>query len=339
MKKRMTAILLTITLIVGALACPAGLAEARYTASTPLEDAGSAQIKNINRAAEAINGVRVESGERFSFNEIVGPRTKAKGYVAAENARGVSVTGGGVSQVATTLYLALLRMEEGVEFTQVSTYGSRFEDTYVSDGDKAVITDYSGGTDFSFVNRAGDMKIEMWASGSALNCVITVQDDGEGDQWFDDWDSAPPSAATYSARIDVGGDDGTRENVAQAARSVNGTQLESGDVFSFNEIVGPRTKKNGYGPGTNGRGARVTGGGVAQVASVLWLAVKQMDDVSIVEKSTYGKRYNQDYVESSADAIVTDYKSGKDFSFRYNGEGTVTIYTYVDGDTLCCDIS
>ena len=30
------------------------------------------------------------------------------------------------------------------------------------------------------------------------------------------------------------------------------------------------------------------------------------DDVSILEKSTYGERYNQNYVRSSADAIVTE---------------------------------
>ena len=338
MKKRMTAILMALTLLIGALGCPAGLAEARYTASTSLEDASSRQVKNIRLAADAIDGVEVEYGETFSFNEIVGPRTKSEGYVSAENARGVTVTGGGVAQVATTLYLALLRLGDQVEFTRLSTYGPRYQDTYVSDGSKAVLTDYSGGTDFAFVNRAGEMTLEMWASDSALNCVITVED-RDDDAWFDDWSDAPVGTRTVSARIPIGGDSDTRENVVLAAQSVDGVRLEGGDVFSFNEIVGPRTKKYGYGPGTNGRGIRVTGGGVAQVASVLWLAVRQMDDISIVEKSTYGKRYNQDYVDSSADAIVTDYKEKKDFSFRYNGDGAITFHTYVDGDDLCCDVS
>ena len=340
MKKRIAAILLALTFIIGAPGCPAGLAEARYTASTPLDDAGDNQIRNIRLAAEAVNGAEVAYGETFSFNETVGPRTRAEGYVSAENARGVKVTGGGVSQVATTLYLALLRLGDQVAFEELSTYGSRFEGAYVSDGGKAVITDYSGGTDFAFVNRAGRMSIEMWASDTALNCVVTVGDeDGEGDGWFDDWDDAPASTGDVAVSIPIGGDEGTRENVALAARSVNGTRLESGDVFSFNEIVGPRTRKYGYGSGTNGRGARVTGGGVAQVASALWLAVKQMDDVAVIEKSTYGKRYNQDYVDSSADAIVTDYKGKKDFSFRYKGEGGVTLRTYVSGDRLYCEIA
>lgn len=351
MKKRIGAWILILTLIVGALAVPAALAEARYTASTSLENASSNNRRNIERAAASINGARVDSGGRFSFNATVGPRTKANGYVAAENARGVNVTGGGVSQVATTLYLALLRLEKKIEFTQLSTYGSRFEENYVSDGSKAVITDYSGGTDFEFVNHAGEMTIEMWVSETALNCVVTVAENGSGGNWFGDWGgssananntviapTATPSTIIASASIPCGGGKGTLKNVKLAAKSINGTTLGTDELFSFNDIVGARTKKRGYVGGVNGRGKKVTGGGVAQVASVIWLAVKKLDSISIVEKSTYGKRYNQDYVERSADAILTDYKSDKDFSFRYKGTGRIVIYTTVTDNTLRCDI-
>ena len=348
MKKRIGAWILILILLAGALTVPAALAEARYTASTSLENASSNNRRNIERAAASINGARVDSDGRFSFNATVGPRTKANGYVAAENARGVNVTGGGVSQVATTLYLALLRLEKKIEFTQLSTYGSRFEENYVSDGSKAVITDYSGGTDFEFVNHAGEMTIEMWVSETALNCVVTVAENGGNGNWFGDWGgsnanaviapTATPSTIIASASIPCGGGKGTLKNVKRAAKSVNGTTLGTDELFSFNKVVGARSKKRGYGAGINGRGKKVTGGGVAQVASVIWLAVKQMDSISIVEKSTYGKRYNQNYVQRSADAILTDYKSDKDFSFRYKGPGRIVIYTTVTDNTLRCDI-
>ena len=126
--------------------------------------------------------------------------------------------------------------------------------------------------------------------------------------------------------------------MALAADSVNDTVLTHGDTFSFNDIVGPRKKSFGYVRATNGRGARVTGGGVAQVASALWLAIKGSDSFAVVEKTTYGKKYNQRYVSSSADAILTDYSSGRDFSFRYTGAGSATIYTYVTDGWLYCDI-
>ncbi|MGQ0573394.1 MAG: VanW family protein, partial [Pseudonocardia sp.] len=64
---------------------------------------------NIKRAAEQINGLIVEPGATFSLNAATVPRNAANGYVEAgiiddgAPSRGI---GGGVSQVATTLYNA-----------------------------------------------------------------------------------------------------------------------------------------------------------------------------------------------------------------------------------------
>ena len=144
--------------------------------------------------------------------------------------------------------------------------------------------------------------------------------------------------ALGSACINCGGDKDVLHNVKLAAECVNDTMLDSDDDFSFNDVVGPRTKKYGYRRATNGRGARVTGGGVAQVATVLWLALKDCDDIDILEKSTYGKRYNQHYVSRASDAILTDYASGRDFRFRYTGDSSLTIYVYVEDGWLYCDV-
>ena len=65
--------------------------------------------RNIRRAAEVINGMIVKPGETFSLNGATEPRDESHGYVEAgiisegHASRGV---GGGVSQVATTLYNA-----------------------------------------------------------------------------------------------------------------------------------------------------------------------------------------------------------------------------------------
>ena len=42
---------------------------------------------------------------------------------------------------------------------------------------------------------------------------------------------------------------------------------------------------------------------------------------------------------SSVDAIVTDYKSKKDFSFKYNGSGSIIIYTSIVDDKIQCNIA
>ncbi|MCU1665562.1 MAG: VanW family protein [Pseudonocardia sp.] len=65
--------------------------------------------RNIKRGAEQINGMIVEPGETFSLNGATGSRNASNGYVEAgiisdgHASRGI---GGGVSQLATTLYNA-----------------------------------------------------------------------------------------------------------------------------------------------------------------------------------------------------------------------------------------
>ena len=230
-----------------------------------------------------------------------------------------------MAQAASTLYLALQQVD-GIVYDEKKTYGSRYNQNYVESSDDAILVDEAAGTDFAFTNFHGDMTIAMYISGGELICTLNF---------------GGVSAGTVlgEAAIRVEGPQALWDNIALAADAVDGTVLASGDTFSFNAIVGPRTAEQGYQSAVNGRGVAVTGGGVAQVASAVWLAVKDMADIAIVEKSTYGSRYNQDYVSSSADAILTDYNAGTDFSFRYTGAGSVTIQTYLSGDTLTCRVT
>jgi len=335
--KRFIAALLCIMLCIPLF--PTGaLAQERVSARTPLSGSARAKVSNIEIAAAHINGMVVPYGTEFSFNDTVGPRTKAYGYQPALNGRGVEVTGGGVAQAASTLYLALLQLNQEIEFTQRKTYGSRFRDSYVANADDAILVDYSSGVDFSFINWGDDLTIEMWTTDSYLYCALTA---GTEEKTFLNWVPLTPAqvrSPIASASIWIDGNEALRNNILLAASSINDTVLLNGDIFSFNDSVGPRVEKYGYQPALNGRGAKVTGGGVAQVASVIWLAVKNLDEIAIVEKSTYGSRYNQDYVSSSNDAILTDYNDNTDFSFRNTSLRPLTISTYVSGDMLVCDI-
>ena len=366
MLKKAIALALILSLLLTAL--PAALASNTVSAKTPLNGASENKRTNIRLAAQAIDGTLVPAGKRFSFNDVVGPRTERRGYRTAPNGRDVKVTGGGVAQVASTLYLALLKLGNDVRIDPVKTYGNRFVEDYVANVDQAIITDYDAGIDLSFVNLGDDISIDMWASDDAVWCILTTgggsafsflgddaEPEGDSEDEDDDYDddggidvflplftvaptANPERTLLADSAMDCGDDVDVLHNVGLAADCVNDTVLKSGDIFSFNDVVGPRTKKYGYRRAVNGRGAKVTGGGVAQVATALWLAIKDEDDFSVVEKSTYGKKYNQHYVKSSADAILTDYSSGRDFSFRYTGTGSVTIYTYVDDGWLYCEI-
>lgn len=86
--------------------------------------------RNIRRAAEQIDGMIIRPGETFSLNAATNPRTAAAGYVEAgviENGRPARGVGGGVSQVATTLFnAAYFAGMEDIEHHEHSYYISRY---------------------------------------------------------------------------------------------------------------------------------------------------------------------------------------------------------------------
>jgi vancomycin resistance protein YoaR len=67
------------------------------------------RVTNIQRAAELLDGTIVLPGKAFSLNDALGKRTVERGFVAAPqifDGRLEDAVGGGISQVATTLYNA-----------------------------------------------------------------------------------------------------------------------------------------------------------------------------------------------------------------------------------------
>jgi vancomycin resistance protein YoaR len=73
---------------------------------------GEPRVTNIQRAAETIDGTILQPGEAFDLNQRLGERTIEKGYVVApmiDEGRLRDAVGGGVSQVATTVFNAAYR--------------------------------------------------------------------------------------------------------------------------------------------------------------------------------------------------------------------------------------
>lgn len=68
------------------------------------------RVKNIHRIASMLDGMIVKRGQTLSVNQVVGPRTLARGFVLAPSigdGEMVDTPGGGVSQFATTMFNAL----------------------------------------------------------------------------------------------------------------------------------------------------------------------------------------------------------------------------------------
>lgn len=103
--------------------------------------------RNVVLGALSINLQVVWPGETFSFNEVVGPRTPERGYRMAPVIGGDGLgIGGGVCQVSTTLYNAVL--EAGLPVVERHPHSSRVP--YVPYGKDATVV--FGAQDFKFLN-------------------------------------------------------------------------------------------------------------------------------------------------------------------------------------------
>ncbi len=321
--KRLTVAFVLLALLLAAL--PIASADSTsVTASTSLYACSSAQKHNITLAVSSLSYITLEYGDSFSFNDLVGPREAAYGYLPALNGRGVSVVGGGVAQVASTLYLALLQVDD-IAYSSLYFYGDKFTGSYVSDGYYAVLTDYKQGIDFAFTSYFnGTMSIFLWEDGLDVTCLILL-------------DSGDTGNLVGYASTPLYGTEGKRNNIALAASSIFGASFNQYGVFSFNGLVGARKAEYGYVSAVNGRGVNVVGGGVAQVASTIYLAVKNIPNVIVTEKKVY-QNFTEYYVSDINDAILTDYNNNIDFAFYYTGYGTLVLYTYVSDTECICEV-
>lgn len=138
--------------------------------STSFSSSGSSRSTNISLAAQKLDGVVIMPGETFSYNQTVGQRTKAAGFkeaTAYSNGQVVQEVGGGICQVSSTLYNAVLYAN--LEIVERSNHG--FKPSYVKPGLDATVS--WGGPDFKFKNnRNYPVRIKTDTSGKVLRIYI-----------------------------------------------------------------------------------------------------------------------------------------------------------------------
>ena len=119
--------------------------------STSFVTSGAERSANVINGARLINGAVIYPGDEFSTYELVAPYTAANGYYPAGSYVGGKVVdsmGGGICQVSTTLYNAVLLSE--LEITERHNHSMIVG--YVSPSADAAIAE-SAGKDFRFKNN------------------------------------------------------------------------------------------------------------------------------------------------------------------------------------------
>lgn len=119
--------------------------------TTSFTSSGAERTANVTNGCRLINGVLLYPGDEFSALELVTPFTQANGYAMAGsylNGKVVDSLGGGICQVTTTLYNAVLLSE--LEITE--RYNHSMSVSYVPPANDAAIAE-SAGKDFKFVNN------------------------------------------------------------------------------------------------------------------------------------------------------------------------------------------
>ncbi|MGN0122738.1 MAG: VanW family protein [Rhodococcus sp. (in: high G+C Gram-positive bacteria)] len=128
---------------------------------------------NIRLAAQEINGAIVKPGETFSFNDYTGPRGAAQGYIESgiiESGRPGKAVGGGISQLATTLYNATyFAGMEDVEHTEHSYYISRYpaaREATIYDGaiDLKFRNPFDTGVLIQTIGTSSDITVRIWGT-------------------------------------------------------------------------------------------------------------------------------------------------------------------------------
>ena len=143
------------------------------SATTDYSASSWGRAKNVENGTSKINGTLLMPGESFSVTEAVVPFTPENGYELApsyESGQVVDSYGGGICQVSTTLYNAVLKAELQVDrrsnHTMIVSYVDPSKDAAIAEGLM----------DFQFTNT---LDCPIYIAGSAWSGTLNFQIFGE----------------------------------------------------------------------------------------------------------------------------------------------------------------
>ena len=144
-----------------------GISEAIGEFATPYNAGDAPRTQNLTRGAELVNGTVVKPGEVFSLEKTLGEVDGEHGFAAAgviQNGEHVDAMGGGLSQVATTVFNA--GFEAGMDDTEHHPHQYYFE-RYPA-GREATL--WTGNLDMKFTNSTPHaVLVQAWLDGEQIH--------------------------------------------------------------------------------------------------------------------------------------------------------------------------
>ena len=138
--------------------------------STDIIDKSENRQYNIKLACSKINEYKLEPGKTFSFNDVVGKTDEEAGYKTATviiDEETVQDYGGGICQISTTLYNAVI-LSDGLEV--IERHVHELPVPYIEEGKDATISE---NLDFKFKNNLQN-SIKIYAEPSEDSLTIRI---------------------------------------------------------------------------------------------------------------------------------------------------------------------
>ncbi|MCR5397672.1 MAG: VanW family protein [Lachnospiraceae bacterium] len=153
------------------------------TYSTDYSTSASGRKTNVANGASKINGTVLYPGEQISIAEKLNPITEANGYAMAgayENGQTVEAVGGGVCQISSTIYNAVIRAELQIDERYPHSMTVHYVDP---SADAAIAGDYK---DLKFTNNTEyPIYLELITNGSTITCNVYGKDTREAGRTVD----------------------------------------------------------------------------------------------------------------------------------------------------------
>ena len=128
----------------------------------------------------------------------------------------------------------------------------------------------------------------------------------ENDSQDDNQEKNVEELASFSTKL-PNDTEARDDNIKLGCKTLNGTKIKSGEIFSLWDTLGCPTKEKGYEKAksftSDGKVIQSYGGGICQLSTTIYNAVLEVDGLKVTERHEHSR--DVPYIEDGKDAAVS----------------------------------